>query len=267
MPGPCCDIALNVNKTDGTCLSPLASATAIATSSYLPITYVWSNGDITQDIDSVPAGTYTVTVTDDNSCVNIVSVTVSEPTALALNSQVTHVQCFAGNNGAIDLTVSGGTASYTYVWSTTPARTTATITGLRVGTFTVTITDSKACNIVRTVNVTGVPPLTVGSVPSPVLCNGGNNGSINLTVNGGTPGYTFQWSNGATTEDISGLTAGTYNVTVTDANNCTRAATIRLTDAPAMAGPGDACTPCRGRWRHRARPAVQWQDQCRARHP
>ncbi len=205
------------------------TATTNVTGGLAPYTYLWSNGATTADLQGLVAGTYAVTVTDANGCVNNGSAIVTQPAdSLDGTTSSTPVSCIGGTDGTASVVATGGTAPYTYAWSTTPTRTTATITGLRVGNFTVTITDSKGCIIVRTVTVTGVPPLTIGSVPTAVLCNGGNTGSINLTINGGTPGYTFQWSNGATTEDISGLTAGNYNVTVTDANGCVATAGVTV---------------------------------------
>ncbi|MBS1611661.1 MAG: T9SS type A sorting domain-containing protein, partial [Bacteroidetes bacterium] len=195
-----------------------------------PYSYIWSNAATTQDVTGLNAGTYTVTVTDDNSCVNIVSVTVSEPTALALNSQVTHVQCFAGNNGAIDLTVSGGTASYTYVWSN--AATTEDITGLVANTYNVTVTDANTCSASAAI-IVGEPTLLIASaVASPALCNGGT-GLVDVTVTGGAPAYTFVWSNAATTEDINDV-AGAYTVTVTDNRQCTATATATVSQPSAI---------------------------------
>jgi hypothetical protein len=195
-----------------------------------PYSYVWSNAATTQDVTGLNAGTYTVTVTDDNSCVNIVSATVSEPTALALSTQVTHVQCFAGNNGAIDLTVSGGTATYTYVWSN--AATTEDITGLVANTYNVTVTDANTCSASAAI-VVGEPTLLIASaVASPALCNGGT-GLVDVTVTGGAPAYTFVWSNAATTEDITDV-AGAYTVTVTDNRQCTATATATVSQPSAI---------------------------------
>ncbi len=212
------------------------TATPNVTGGVAPYTYLWSNGATTANLQGLVAGSYAVTVTDANGCVNNASAIVTQP-ADSLNGTTssTPVSCVLGTDGTASVNATGGTAPYTYAWSTTPTRTTAAITGLRVGSYTVTITDSKGCTVVRTVTVTGVPPLTVGSVPTAVLCNGGSTGSINLTVNGGTPGYTFQWSNGATTEDISGLTAGTYNVTVTDANGCVATAGVTVQEPQPLA--------------------------------
>ena len=219
---PNAPLSASATKTDVNCFGGNnGTATLTVTGGTIAYTYLWSNGATSQNLTGLVAGTYTVTVTDAKACTTVATVTITQP-ADSLNgvSSSTPVSCIGGTDGTMTVVASGGTAPYTYAWSTTPTRTTATVTGLRVGSYSVTITDAKGCIVVRTVTVTGVPPLTIGSVPSPVLCFGGNTGSINLTISGGTPGYTFLWSNGATTEDINGLLAGTYSVTVTDRNGC-----------------------------------------------
>src|SRR6185436_9626277 len=121
---------------------------------------------------------------------------------------------------AVNITVSGGTAPYTYLWSN--GATTEDITGLAAGNYNVTITDANGCtkNMQFTVD-TDVSDITVTPVVTNTICTA-SLGAINITVSGGTPPYTYLWSNGATTEDISGLAAGNYTVTVTDVNGCTK---------------------------------------------
>ncbi len=198
-----------------------------------PYTYVWTNGATTQDISGLTAGTYTVTVTDNVGCTKTASATVSQPPVLALSTVVTNVSCFGGNNGAINLTVSGGTPGYTYVWSNNA--TTQDISGLVAGTYTVTVMDANGCTKTTSATVTEPPVLALNTSVTNVLCNSAATGAIDLTVSGGTPGYTYLWSNNATTQDISGLVAGTYTVTVTDANGCTKTTSATVTQPPAIA--------------------------------
>ncbi len=181
--------------------------------------YNWSNGLNTQDIVNVPAGNYTLTVTDANGCTAVVTYTVSEPAVLTANANIDDVNCFGGNDGAIDLTVSGGTPTYTYLWSN--GSTTEDLTSLTAGIYGVTITDANSCTFSSTYTVAEPSVLAITSVVSDVLCNGGTDGSVDITIFGGTPQYSFNWSNGATTEDVTNLSAGTYTVTITDANGCT----------------------------------------------
>ena len=203
-----------------------------------PYSYNWSNGATTQNISNLLSGTYSVTITDANGCINMATAVVDQPAA-ALSSSVqstTAVNCFGGNNGAINLTVNGGTAPYTYNWSN--GETTQNISNLASGTYTVTVTDVNGC----TTEVTGIainqPAAALsGNVSSTtaVSCFGGNNGAINLTVNGGTAPYSYNWSNGATTQNINNLATGTYTVTVTDVNGCTTEVTGININQPAAA--------------------------------
>ena len=130
---------------------------------------------------------------------------------------VTNTTCTA-LIGAINLTVSGGTSPYTYSWSN--GATTEDLTGLAAGIYTVTITDANGCTTNLPVTVgTDMSTITVIPVVTNTICTA-SLGAINITVSGGTSPYTYLWSNGATTEDISGLKSGTYTVTITDANGC-----------------------------------------------
>jgi len=149
-------------------------------------------------------------------------------------TSVTNVLCIGLNNGKIDLTVSGGTPPYTFNWTQngSPFSTNEDLNNISGGTYAVTVTDVKGCVTTQTVTVTQpANPITITGTPSTILCNG-NFGSIDATVTGGTPPYTYFWSNGATTEDVLGVTAGVYNILVTDLNGCQKSAVFTVT-APA----------------------------------
>ena len=135
-------------------------------------------------------------------------------------NKLTDVSCFGGSDGSLDLTAFGGTVPYTYLWSN--AATTEDLTGLPAGTYTVTITDANGCTATASTTINQpAAALTASTTQVDVLCYGDATGSVDLTVSGGTIAYSYLWSNAATTEDITSLTAGTYTVTVTDANGCT----------------------------------------------
>ncbi|MBK8416191.1 MAG: SprB repeat-containing protein [Bacteroidetes bacterium] len=203
-----------------------------ATGGTTPYSYVWSNGATTEDISGLATGVYTVTVTDANGCIASQSALISQPTAAlsATSNNVQPVLCFAGTNGAIDITVAGGTTPYSYNWSN--GATTEDITGLAAGTYTVTITDANGCTatLTETISQPAAALTSAASVTSNVSCFSGSNGGIDLTVNGGTAPYSYNWSNGSTSEDLSGLAAGTYTVTITDANGCQDQATATITE-------------------------------------
>jgi gliding motility-associated-like protein len=199
-----------------------------------PYSYNWSNGSSSEDITSLAAGTYTVTVTDNKGCTLVQSITITQPSnALSASATVTaNIACFSGFNGAVDLTPAGGTAPYGFQWNT--GAVTEDITGLNAGMYTVTITDNNGCITTASAQVTQPPGSLAAnvSVAQDVLCHNGNNGSLDLNVNGGTAPYTFSWSNGSVAEDLTGLSTGIYTVTVTDANGCITSQTAYV-DEPA----------------------------------
>ena len=185
----------------------------------LPYTFEWSNGMIIKDIGGLIAGEYTVTVTDAKGCVAVASAAVAEPLAISLGSVITDVSCFGENDGQIALNVSGGNPPYNYNWS--DGRTTATLPNLIAGDYQVTVTDDNSCEAIATLTVREPQLLVCESiVPTDATGAGLNNGSIDLTVTGGFRPYTYLWSNGATTEDLVDIEGGTYEVTITDANDC-----------------------------------------------
>ena len=206
------------------------SATVTASGGTSPYTYLWSPaGGTTATAAGLVAGTYTVTVTDANGCTTSATITVTEPSAISVTETQTEVSCFGGNNGSIDITVTGGTGPYTFMWSN--SATTEDISGLTAGTYTGTLTDANGCTDSGTMIITEPPLLaaTVTTSSDPTTC-GGTDGSIDITVTGGTPGYIFSWSNAATTEDLSGVGAGSYSNLITDANGCITTVSGNLSD-------------------------------------
>ena len=186
-----------------------------------PFTYTWSNGETTEDLDSLAAGTYTVTVIDVNGCSTTASGTVTQPTQVIASSMVvTNVTCNGAANGSVNLTPSGGTSPYAFNWSN--GASTEDISGLTPGTYDVTVTDFNGCTATGTANITQpvVLDATIVSVTD-VNCQNLLSGAVNINVTGGTSPYNFVWSNGTTTEDISSVGGGTYFVTVSDAQGCT----------------------------------------------
>ncbi len=193
-------------------------------------TYAWSTGATTQNISSLVPGDYTVTVVDENSCQLSETYTIVEPDTIAASAVISDVNCFGGNTGAIAQTVAGGTPPYSFVWSN--GATVEDISGLVAGTYTVSITDFYNCPIEVESYIVGEPnDLTISETHTDVTCFGGNNGNIAITPSGGTPNYNYLWSNGATSPILNSITAGTYTLTVTDANNCQESVTVIVGEA------------------------------------
>ncbi|SDT10205.1 SprB repeat-containing protein [Winogradskyella sediminis] len=199
-----------------------------------------------KDMVGLMAGTYNVTVTDANGCTATISVTVTQPAAISTSGVATHVNCNGGSNGTVDLTVTGGTAPYTYAWSNTA--TTEDMVGLMAGTYNVTVTDANGCTATTSVTVSQPAAISASGVATHVSCNGGSNGTVDLTVVGGTAPYTYAWSNTATTEDMVGLISGTYSVTVTDANGCTATTSATVIEPTALVAASvvDSNASCNG---------------------
>ncbi|MCH8317002.1 MAG: T9SS type A sorting domain-containing protein, partial [Bacteroidetes bacterium] len=185
-----------------------------------PYIFAWSNGETTEDISGLSAGNYTCQITDSNGCIINLSATVLNAAgSLILDSSIVTDEICGNGQGAIDLTVSGGTTPYIFVWSN--GETTEDINGLSAGNYTCQITDSNGCFINLSADVLNAAGTLIldSSIVTDEICGNGQ-GAVDITVSGGTTPYTFAWSNGATTEDITGLSAGNYTCTITDNNGC-----------------------------------------------
>jgi hypothetical protein len=212
-----------------------------------PYTYGWSNGTSNQDLSTVSGGTYTVTVTGNNGCTAVGSATVgsspSLPSIAASPTITPNSNCTGAGNGAIDITVSGGTSPYTYGWSNgTSNQDLTTISG---GTYTVTVTGNNGCTAVGSATV-GSSPSLPSIAASPTItpnsnCTGAGNGGIDITVSGGTSPYTYGWSNGTSNQDLSTVSGGTYTVTVTGNNGCTAVGSATVGSSPSL--PSIAASP------------------------
>ena len=207
------------------------SITVNVTGGMPPYTYSWSpSGGNTSAISNLTAGTYTLTVTDADSNIVTKSYTITEPLALAATiGSVVNVNCNGNNNGTATAVVTGGTAPYTYLWSN--GMTTATANNLTAANFSVTVTDANGCKTTASVNITQPVDLVLtNSNTTNVSCYGQNDGSATVSVSGGLAPYTYLWSNGQTGATISNLTKGTYSVTVTDTNGCSKTQSFTITE-------------------------------------
>lgn len=248
-----CPNSFSDNLTQPAILSATASTTSVscfggtgaidltASGGTAPYTYSWADGPTTEDRSGVSAGTYTVTVTDAKGCTAVTSATLTGPSsALAGSAVTTNVLCFGGTNGAIDLTVTGGTLPYTYNWG--GGIITQDRGSLLAGAYSVIVTDANGCTITQSYTVSQPQLLNLSTVVTNPSCppnaqQNGNTGAIDLTVTGGSGGYTYSWTpdNGGiipsgqqTWQDLTGLIAGTYSVTVIDSNGCSKSASVTL---------------------------------------
>ena len=189
------------------------------------------------------ANNYLINVQDANACLLTLNATVTEPTALTASANATNVSCNAGANGTITITANGGTPNYSYASDCLNYGASNIFSGFGAGTYTVCVQDANACTANTSITITQPTPIQLSETHTNVACNGGNNGAINLSVVGGTGTYTYLWSNTATTEDISGLTANLYSVNVADANNCQTSLSVNITQPSALSLTTSIVTP------------------------
>jgi gliding motility-associated-like protein len=225
----------NATSTNQSCAATCdGTATASPTGGVGPYTYSWNpTGNTTCCMTNLCAGIYTVTVHDANGCVRTQVVTIIAPNVLSVTINTTPISCFGGCNGSAAATVTGGTAPFTYSWSTGP--TTPTISPLCAGTYTVTVTDANGCTTSQAVTLINPPLLTLLANTVPASCSGQCNGSACAVAGGGTAPYTYSWApGGQTTACISSLCVGSYTVTLTDANGCTQNQVVNVTAPTAV---------------------------------
>jgi hypothetical protein len=211
VPVPVCNMTASATASNVLC-NGQASGTATVTPSggTAPYSYVWSPlpGN-TQTVNNLTSGTYTVTVTDANGCITTQSFTVTEPASLVGNASVIAPILCAGGTATVSVSAIGGTPPYAGIGSFSQS----------AGTQTYTITDANGCSSITTANITEPTALSITTTSTDELL--GNDGTASVTTTGGTAPYSITWQPGGfTTAAISGLTAGLYMVTVTDANGC-----------------------------------------------
>ncbi|HBS86623.1 MAG TPA: hypothetical protein DEA97_08715 [Bacteroidales bacterium] len=210
------------------------SAQVFVSGGTLPYTYAWSNTFNGANNIGLPAGGYSVTITDGNGCViGHTNISILQPaTGLSLAVTVNQTIECAGETGSLSAEVTGGSPAYTYVWdASTGSQVTATAINLPTGSYYITVFDAGGCSAAATQVLTS--PEAMLLVMDEILdasCQGNNDGSISISVYEGTGAYAYLWSNGSVEGDISGLVAGEYFVTITDENGCELIDTIHVSE-------------------------------------
>lgn len=226
-------LQISFNVTDIICVNtPIGAISATVTGGAGPYSFLWSTGATTNSISNLAAGTYGLTVTDINGCTTSGSETVIQSPSLMVTVVDIDITCFGLTNGSATANVVGGTPPFSFTWSN--GGNAATINNLAPGTYSVTVNDSAGCSGTASGTITQPTQLTLTTTDTDIACFGGANGTASCIANGGTPPYSFVWSNGALNPSISGLPAGSYTVTATDANGCTQTATVTITQPPAL---------------------------------
>jgi len=206
------------------------SATASGTGA---TSFLWNNGQTTATAVGLAAGSYTVTVTNGDGCQATASVSLSDPAQLfASVSGVNNPTGCTTNNGSATALSSGGTGTVSFLWSN--SQNTPTAINLGAGTFTVTATDANGCQATSQVTLNAPAGITLTAPAATVLCNGAADATVSVSVAGGTAPYTFVWDNGATSQSVANVAAGSYSVTVTDNGGCVNNATVSVSQPAAL---------------------------------
>lgn len=234
------EISYSITGTDVSCNGDFDGTIDLTATGASALTFAWNdpNNSTTEDLSFLSAGTYIVEVTDAAGCSDTIHYTVNEPaSALAQTNSVVHVSCGGSADGEIDLTISGGTAPYDVLWNN--GSTSEDLSNLDGGNYDVTITDDNGCEITESFFVNEYAVITISGTETAADC-GQTNGAIDASVTGGNNDdpYTYSWSNGATTEDLTALAAGAYILTVTDIDNCSEqfAFTVNSIGGPTATG-------------------------------
>ena len=226
--------SITVNAGTGPELSTVASASSCGESNgSIDLTaippqsfeFLWSNGATTPDLNNVPAGTYSVTVTDQNGCTSVTTDVIPDiPVDITINETITPNTSCNSFNGAIDLFITPAGETYSITWSN--GATTEDIEGLLPGSYSVTVTTGVNCVATGTFEVEDLSGAAeIFSNITPSSC-GESNGAIEIQLSGGQGPFTYLWSNGETTDFLTDIQAGTYSITVTGSDGCVSSSTI-----------------------------------------
>lgn len=222
------------NGSDGSITATVSGGVPFANNSY---NYAWSAGSSpnVQVLDDVSTGNYIVTVTDANGCTITGSATIGAPPVLVATINTTNVTCNGLDNGQLNVTAAGGVAPFDYTWNNTGASVGTSIGNLAPGNYSVIVTDAVGCTAFAAGTVTEPAVLVVSSSKFDVVCLPDTDGSAIALPTGGTAPYNYLWSNGQTLANIANLGTGTYSVTTTDANGCTATTAVQINATTTLA--------------------------------
>ncbi|HIA37317.1 MAG TPA: hypothetical protein EYN89_11450, partial [Flavobacteriales bacterium] len=212
--------------------------TAITSGGTAPYTYLWNDPGLqtTNTATGLCGGTIEVVVTDANGCTDTIIASIYEPDSLALGLSGLNAICGQAN-GSVSVNASGGTGTYTYLWDDLNISTASTVNNLPAGTYNVTVTDASGCSETASMTIGDIPggTATITSTTM-ILCNGGSNGDATVLMTGIMPPYSYAWNTTPiqTNAQATGLIAGTYEVTVTDAYGCSDIVTTNIIEPDAI---------------------------------
>jgi PKD repeat protein len=222
------NLVATMNTGNVTCFNAsTGSASVDVQSGSSPFTYLWSNGNTTASISNIAAGNYQVTITDALGCNAVDSFAITQPSQLTLSVNVNQPACPGINSGYASATANGGTPSYTILWSNNGAGENSS--PLLAGNYAVTVHDLNGCSATSSFSVDTVQHIQANPSVTNASCYNEANGTVQLSPTGGTSPFRYTWTDGKTLNPMTGLSAGTYEVTITDSHNCIFSTQVSIT--------------------------------------
>ncbi len=225
-------VTASISSTNISCFGGSNGTVSVTAGGGVPgYNYNWGGGITSQNLNSLAAGTYSVTVSDVNSCSTTSSVAISEPTPINISVNTINPTC-AQPNGSISLSASGGASGYSYLWG--QGQTTPSISNVGAGSYSYTVTDNNSCSVISSTNINS-PAVFVPHVTAEDLsCFGGSDGSAEISITNGTLPISYSWSNGSGTSSIVNVPAGNYTATVTDGTGCSTVISQTISEPAAL---------------------------------
>ncbi|MEZ5045388.1 MAG: hypothetical protein R2831_00160 [Chitinophagaceae bacterium] len=219
------------NNATGSLTATAIGSTGTINYSIQPGTSNNTSGQFT----TLTATSYTIIATDAVGCSTATTIVINQPDSLTLSSSATPILCNGGNS-TLTVTAGGGTTPYSYAINGGTYQGSNSFTGITQGSYTITVKDANNCTKTTTINITQPSALTLSSSATPILCNGGNS-TLTATAGGGTTPYSYAINGGTyqSSNSFTGITQGSYTITVKDANNCTKTTTINISQPTALA--------------------------------
>ncbi len=214
------------------------SATAIPGGGTSPFTFSWSDNDnqTQASANNLPAGNYSVTITDSRNCFITEQAIITEPDSFGIIVSTIDVSCFNGTDGSASASVMGDIVNYIFTWNTAPPRIGATTSGLPAGQIVLSVADTSGCIINSTLTIGEPSQIVLSSSATDALCFGASDGTATVTIiSGGTAPFQYEWSNLMPGNSITGLSAAVYDVTVEDVNGCIEVDTVEVNEPAALA--------------------------------
>jgi len=223
------EIQISVSKTDPSCFGDCTGIAIANVIGQSPLTYLWSDisGQTSSTAVGLCSGVYTVIVTDSSSCADSATISLVDPAQLQISTLGNDISCFGLCDGSA-LASANGNGPFTYSWSVSPPVSGASLSSLCAGTYTVTCTDVASCSVTSDVIIQEPLQILIASTVTNASCISCSDGSIDISVTGGTGLINFDWSNGTTNEDLLNVAAGTYTLCVSDDNSCLQCDTFMV---------------------------------------